>query len=91
MPELVPLREQIDAVDRQILSLLRQRLELVYQVGEVKRAHVAPIHDPAREREMLERLGRTAEAPLSAEMARRIFKGIIEEFRSEEAHHIGLS
>jgi chorismate mutase-like protein len=89
MPDLVPLRARIDAVDRQILDLLRQRLELVYQVGEVKRVHAAPIYDPRREGQILDYLSQSAQAPLSAAMARRIFQGIIEEFRAEEAHHVG--
>lgn len=51
--ELNYLREQIDAVDKQMLDLLAQRLHLVEQVGEVKSAHGLPIYDPEREAAML--------------------------------------
>ncbi|WP_063664446.1 bifunctional chorismate mutase/prephenate dehydrogenase [Aliivibrio fischeri] len=51
--ELSHLRDQIDAVDKQILDLLAQRLHLVEQVGEVKSAHGLPIYDPSREAAML--------------------------------------
>ncbi|WP_100752427.1 bifunctional chorismate mutase/prephenate dehydrogenase [Vibrio salilacus] len=51
--ELTHLRDQIDAVDKQMLSLLAQRLALVEQVGEVKSEHGLPIYAPDREAAML--------------------------------------
>ncbi|NVD05784.1 bifunctional chorismate mutase/prephenate dehydrogenase [Vibrio sp. JPW-9-11-11] len=51
--ELNHLRDQIDAVDKQILDLLAQRLALVEQVGEVKSEHGLPIYAPDREAAML--------------------------------------
>ncbi|OLQ85575.1 bifunctional chorismate mutase/prephenate dehydrogenase [Vibrio panuliri] len=58
--QLNGLRDQIDAVDKQILSLLAQRLSLVEQVGEVKSEHGLPIYAPDREAAML--ASRRAEA-----------------------------
>ncbi|MDA9557519.1 bifunctional chorismate mutase/prephenate dehydrogenase [Vibrio sp.] len=54
------LRDQIDAVDKQILTLLSQRLSLVEEVGEVKSKHGLPIYVPEREAAML--ASRRAEA-----------------------------
>lgn len=51
--ELNELRDQIDAVDKQILDLLAQRLSLVEKVGEVKSEHGLPIYAPDREAVML--------------------------------------
>lgn len=51
--ELNELRDQIDAVDKQILDLLAQRLALVEKVGEVKSKHGLPIYAPDREAAML--------------------------------------
>jgi chorismate mutase/prephenate dehydrogenase len=51
--ELNELRVQIDAVDKQILDLLAQRLSLVEKVGEVKSEHGLPIYAPDREAAML--------------------------------------
>ncbi|MEX0334364.1 bifunctional chorismate mutase/prephenate dehydrogenase [Vibrio tubiashii] len=51
--ELNELRDQIDAVDKQILDLLSQRLSLVEKVGEVKSEHGLPIYAPDREAAML--------------------------------------
>lgn len=51
--ELNELRDQIDAVDKQMLELLAQRLALVEKVGEVKSEHGLPIYAPDREAAML--------------------------------------
>jgi chorismate mutase-like protein len=88
LPGLSELRHEIDAVDSQILSLLQRRLELVYKVGEIKSAHGVKVYDPERERLMLAKLGGLAKEPMSADMVRRIFERIIDEFRSQEKHHI---
>jgi chorismate mutase-like protein len=82
------LRHEIDAVDAQILALLHRRLELVFKVGEIKREKGVKVYDPEREREMLARLASLTNPPMSGEMVRRIFERIIDEFRSQEKHHI---
>lgn len=91
LPGLDDLRSSIDALDEQILDLLRRRLELVLQVGELKREHAATVYDPDRERRVLDRLASQALPPLSASTARRIFERIIDESRSEEQRHVAES
>ncbi|WP_256839736.1 bifunctional chorismate mutase/prephenate dehydrogenase [Ornithinimicrobium faecis] len=54
------LRDQIDAVDKQVMDLLARRLELVAEVGELKGQHGLPIYAPDRERAMI--AARRAEA-----------------------------
>lgn len=51
--ELQNLREQIDQVDKSLLSLLAKRMQLVAEVGEVKNRHGLPIYAPDREASML--------------------------------------
>ncbi|HDV0903690.1 TPA: bifunctional chorismate mutase/prephenate dehydrogenase [Vibrio fluvialis] len=51
--ELNELRDQIDAVDKQMVELLARRLSLVEKVGEVKSKHGLPIYVPDREAAML--------------------------------------
>ncbi|MDE1323636.1 bifunctional chorismate mutase/prephenate dehydrogenase [Vibrio aestuarianus] len=58
--ELNELRDQIDAVDKQMVELLARRLALVEKVGEVKSLHGLPIYAPDREAAML--ASRRAEA-----------------------------
>jgi chorismate mutase len=91
LPGLDALRDSIDALDHQILVLLRQRVELVLQVGELKRQHQAEVYDPERERRVLEALANAAQPPLSPDTARRIFERIIDESRSQEQRHVGLA
>ncbi|MCW8994864.1 MAG: bifunctional chorismate mutase/prephenate dehydrogenase [Psychromonas sp.] len=57
---LSKLRDQIDAVDQQLIDLLAERLRLVGKVGEVKTKHGLPIYAPDREAAMISK--RRAEA-----------------------------
>ena len=82
--EIRRLRESIDAVDQQILALLAERLRLVLEVGEVKRQSNLDVYDPERERTMLDRIAKSAPAPLDPSTARRIFEFMIREYRSAE-------
>jgi chorismate mutase-like protein len=88
LPGLDELRAAIDDVDLQLLQLLRQRVELVLKVGEIKRANGMRVYDPERERHILEFLSSQAQWPLQADRARRIFERIIDESRSQEQQHI---
>ena len=58
---LTKLRDQIDAVDQQIIDLLAERLRLVGEVGEVKTKHGLPIYVPEREAAMLAKRREEAE------------------------------
>ncbi len=92
MPEpdslLAQLRAQIDDVDRRILALLADRVRLVVQVGDRKRALGIPVHDPQREQCVLERLVQLAGGPLDADMTKRVFERIIGESRRIEQEHL---
>ena len=87
-PALAELRDAIDKVDAQLLDLLRRRLELVLQVGEVKSALGVKVYDAERERQVLAKLESLAKPPMPPETVRRIFERIIDESRSHEKHHI---
>ena len=56
------LRDQIDDVDQQLVSLLAKRLALVAQVGDIKSEHGLPIYVPEREVAMLEKRREEAES-----------------------------
>ena len=53
---LESLRNNIDALDDQLLDLLNQRMELVRRVGELKRSTNTVIYRPEREKQILDRL-----------------------------------
>ncbi|MFY7917612.1 MAG: chorismate mutase, partial [Rubrivivax sp.] len=48
-PALLALREQIDAVDRELLTLLNRRAGLALEVGEIKKHEGSPVFRPERE------------------------------------------
>ena len=47
--DLNELREKIDAVDRQLIELLEQRLDVAAQIAAYKKAHGLAVLDPGRE------------------------------------------
>ncbi len=53
MSELQVLREEIDAIDRQIVALFEQRMAVTEQVGRYKQSVGMPVLDAGREREVL--------------------------------------
>ena len=50
------LRQQIDSVDDQMLELLNKRMEVVKQVGSLKKNYKSPIYRPEREKSIIDRL-----------------------------------
>lgn len=53
---LISIRRQIDDIDDQLLSLLRQRIRLAQEIGRIKADHNRDKWDPRREREIIRRL-----------------------------------
>ena len=51
---LTHLREQIDEIDQQLITLLSKRLALVSEVGHVKSTQGIPLYVPMREAEMIQ-------------------------------------
>jgi chorismate mutase/prephenate dehydratase len=77
MRELVGLRREVDAVDARILGLLNRRARLSQEIGRVKRDRNQEVYAPEREREVLERLGRSNRGPLSREALEAIYLEIM--------------
>lgn len=79
MEELIKIRNHIDGIDDQILTLLEKRVTLAKLIASVKIKRGIPIRDKQREKELLERVASQAERlGLDPELTRRIFRGIIE-------------
>jgi prephenate dehydratase/chorismate mutase len=55
-PDLVALRERIEAVDRQIIELLAERMKIVEGVIEAKLATASPFRDREREESLIGKL-----------------------------------
>ena len=58
--ELKDLREQINAINQQMLDLFSQRMEVSADIARYKAAHELPILDEAREAEILQNISANA-------------------------------
>ena len=87
-PEIDWLRGQIDAIDHQILALLKQRMDVVLRVGDKKREKGLAVYDPARETRLLENLAAEATPPLDPLALQRIFSALVGECRRLESEHV---
>ena len=54
--QISPLRDEIDAIDSQILSLLARRQTQVENVVALKKVHSIPVYHPAREEDLISKL-----------------------------------
>lgn len=71
------LRQEIDAVDNQVLELLNRRAALVIEVGRLKSVKKDEFHVPNREREIYERLTAHNRGPFPNEAIKSVFREII--------------
>ncbi|MFT3693548.1 MAG: prephenate dehydratase [Kofleriaceae bacterium] len=77
--DLSKLRERIDAVDRQIIALLADRLRIVEEVALAKLEAASPFRDRDREERLLLRLREHAtEAGLDAHSIERIYRVVMD-------------
>lgn len=71
------LRQQIDAIDAEILQFLNHRAQLALQLRQIKLQEGRPIYDPDREAVVLQRLERLNQGPLNADAIRNIFEQVV--------------
>lgn len=80
--QLIEHRNQIDAIDEQILKLVNERANHARHIGELKEDGV--IYRPEREAQVLRRLAEMNAGPLSTEAVANIFRGIMSNCRALE-------
>ena len=88
MSELEQLRGDIDAIDRQIVDLMKRRMETVAQVAEYKKANNMPVLDTSRERALLSKVGQEAGEEL-ADYVQSMYRTIMATSRSYENGKLG--
>ncbi|MEX5747431.1 prephenate dehydratase [Massilia sp. X63] len=82
--KLLPLREQIDAIDAQILDLLSRRGQIAQEVGHVKAETNAPVFRPEREAQVLRGVAERNPGPLKDRDVQTIFREIMSSCRALE-------
>jgi chorismate mutase/prephenate dehydratase len=84
-PALASLRAQIDALDRELLTLLNRRAALALQVGEIKKRDGTPVFRPEREAQVIDGLKAVNPGPLPNECVAPIWREIMSASRALEA------
>ncbi len=82
---LPELRIQIDAVDRELLSLLNRRAALANEVGDIKRVEGSPVFRPEREAQVIHGLQTANAGPLKGDSVAHIWREIMSACRALEA------
>jgi len=74
-------RDEIDAIDAELLGLLNRRAQLALEVGLRKHSLGLPARDGKREHEILARAMRQNAGPLGTAAVARLFRAILAESR----------
>ena len=76
-PELLALRQQIDALDATLLATLNQRAKVAELVGEIKRQEGTPFFRPDRVAQVIEKIKAANAGPLKGEHVAAIWREIM--------------
>jgi len=82
--KLKPLRDQIDAIDVQLIDLLNCRARIAQEVGHVKAETNAPVFRPEREAMVLRRVAERNAGPLASDDMQMLFREIMSICRALE-------
>lgn len=83
-PALLALRDQIDAVDRELLALLNRRATLAGEVGELKKREGSVVFRPEREAQVIDGLKACNPGPLKNDSVAPIWREIMSACRALE-------
>jgi len=76
-PELLKLRNEIDSLDRQLLSLVNQRAHVAEQVGELKKQEGTAFFRPDRVAQVIEKIKSNNPGPLKGAHVAAIWREIM--------------
>jgi chorismate mutase len=76
-PSVQAARERISALDRELVLLLNQRLEVVRELHAYKRAQGYAMVDPAREELLLDALVAANPGPIGDAQLRELWAGVL--------------
>jgi chorismate mutase/prephenate dehydratase len=82
--KLQQLRTKIDSLDRQILKLLNQRLDLALKIGQAKASTGQEVFAPEREAALLARLRALNRGPLPTAALEAIYREVLAASRSAQ-------
>jgi chorismate mutase len=82
MTALEKFRQEIDAIDLELLALLNRRTRVVERIGQIKESVDLPVYEPKREHAVFRNVTNNNTGPLDGSALQRIFERIIDEMRS---------
>ncbi|MFM2068931.1 MAG: hypothetical protein RLZZ584_3840, partial [Pseudomonadota bacterium] len=83
-PELLQLRNKIDALDGELLALLNRRMQLAIEVGELKKREGSVVFRPEREAQVIDGMKARNPGPLRNESVAPIWREIMSASRALE-------
>ncbi len=87
--QLAECRNDIDALDREMVSLLGRRKDVVERVVALKKKHRLPVHHPAREEDLIsDRRARAEKSGLNPDHIEELFRCILRQSRMQQTAHI---
>jgi chorismate mutase / prephenate dehydrogenase len=90
-PALGGLREDIDAIDARIVSLLVDRQRVVRNVAALKKAHNLPVYHPAREEDLISRRRQQAmDTGLDPDFIEELYRTIIRRSRVTQSRSMAM-
>ncbi|MCP4670668.1 MAG: bifunctional chorismate mutase/prephenate dehydrogenase, partial [Desulfobacula sp.] len=89
--KIIPLRDNIDKIDSQILSLLARRHDQVLKVVNLKKEHNIPVYHPAREEDLIYRLRTQAKkADLDPDFLEELYRTILRHSRVKQTDQMEI-
>ena len=88
--ELTELRQQIDEIDRDLVSLFIKRMNCAAGVAEYKKEHNMPVLDPSRERALLSKISELSGEEFES-YSRTLYSTILELSRSYQHKKLDAS
>ncbi len=89
--KLSQLRNQIDALDSQIVEMLNRRAQVVVEIGKLKQQQKEPIYAPDREKAILEKVRTLNKGPLSNRCLEAVYRELMSgSFALEKPLRIGF-
>ncbi|MCP4672530.1 MAG: bifunctional chorismate mutase/prephenate dehydrogenase [Desulfobacula sp.] len=90
--KIIPLRDNIDKIDSQILSLLARRHDQVLKVVNLKKEHNIPVYHPAREEDLIYRLRTQAKkADLDPDFLEELYRTILRHSRVKQTDQMEIN
>lgn len=80
--DIAEWRKKIDALDRQIVSLISERATAAQAIGRLKRATDLPVYEPGREKVIFENVRHSNPGPLPDIELTHIYERIIDVMRA---------